>query len=79
MVIFTDPKRDNQVMALYSHDTTSRVWTDLGYDRHELDDHPEVMRLGRDCYVAFSSHLLTLNISAIARVTERINPVSPAA
>ena len=71
MVIFTDPTRDNQVMALYSHDTTSRVWSDLGYDRHQLEDHPEVMRLGRDCYVAFGPS------GIIARVIARSNTIKP--
>ena len=71
MVIFTDPKRDNQVMALYSHDTTSRVWADLGYDRHQVDDNPDVMRLGRDCYVEFSG------AGVIARVIARANTIRP--
>ena len=71
MVIFTDPKRDNQVMALYSHDTTSRVWAGLGYERHQLRDNNDVLRLARDCYVVLAPD------GEIADVIARTNHIQP--
>ena len=36
MIVFYDPNNQNQVMALYSGDTTSRVWADRGYLKAEV-------------------------------------------
>lgn len=71
MLIFTDPKRQHQVMALYSHDTGTTAWVDLGYERHELEFNADVDRLARDCYVVFGAG------GAIVDVVERANLIQP--
>jgi hypothetical protein len=69
MVIYTDS--NGQVMALYTHDTTSTVWADLGYQRHDLDENEDINRLGRDCYVLFAPD------GTVADVIGRTNSVQP--
>lgn len=72
MVVFINPTTQ-QVMALYSHDTTSTVWTAQGFSRVVLDDPEiiaEVSRHGRDCALQFSG-------STVTGVIARPNPVQP--
>lgn len=33
MIVFVNPAFDNQIEALYTHDTASEVWEQLGYIR----------------------------------------------
>ena len=66
MIIFTDAS--GQIMAMYTHDTTSTVWTDAGYTRVEVTDEVEVAdikRHGRDA------------IYAPGKVTHNPNPIQP--
>jgi len=69
MVIFTDPERDHQVMALYTHDTTSTVWAGLGYERREIPENRDISRLGRDCYVVWGRD------GELLDVVERVNHI----
>jgi hypothetical protein len=69
MVIFTDS--NGQVMATYTHDTNSTVWTDAGYTRHEIEENDDINRLGRDCYVVFAVD------GTVADVIGRANTVQP--
>lgn len=71
MLIFTDPKTNHQVMAIYTHGTTSTVWAGLGYERHEIDENADINRLGRDCYVMLAAD------GTIADVIARMNSVQP--
>ena len=71
MVIFTDPQRQHQVMALYTHDTATTAWAALGYERHELEFNPDIDRLARDCYVVFGA------AGAIVDVVARANLIQP--
>ncbi len=71
MVIFTDPKNQDQVMALYTHDTATTTWTDRGYERHELEFNADIDRLARDCYVVFGAD------GAIVDVVARANLIQP--
>lgn len=66
MIAFIDPAT-KQVMAYYSHDTTSTAWEEQGFVRVEVPEEAEalVMRHGRDC---------TLDGS---KVTAKPNPVQP--
>ena len=54
MIIFYDPKNGNQVVALYTGNTNSKLWTDQGFVRAEVND-PELQKLvdgySRDCTV----------------------------
>jgi len=68
MVIFTDA--DGQVMALYTHDTTSTVWSGLGFERHEIVNNADINRLGRDCKVIIVDGL-------VVDVVESLNPIQP--
>ncbi len=70
MVIFTDPHNDNQVMACYTHDTTSTVWAGLGYERHEIADNADINRLARDCRVVIVD-------GVVVDVIESLNPIQP--
>jgi len=72
MLIFTDPKKNHQVMAIYTHGTHSTVWAELGYERHEIDENADIYRLGRDCYVEFAAD------GTITAVNSRTNSVQPA-
>lgn len=69
MVIFTDPEHDHQVMALYTHDTTSTVWAGLGYERREIPENSDISRLGRDCYVVWGRD------GELLDVVERVNHI----
>jgi len=68
MVIFTDT--DGQVMALYTHNTSSTVWTDAGYTRYEIEDNADINRLGRDCKVVVVNGL-------VVDVLASTNPIQP--
>ena len=71
MLIFTDPKSQHQVMALYTHNTGTTTWTDRGYERHELEFNADVELLGRDCYVVFGAG------GEIVDVVARANLIQP--
>jgi hypothetical protein len=58
-------------MALYTHNTNSRVWSGLGYDLHEIDENEDINRLGRDCYVLFAPE------GTVADVIGRTNSIQP--
>ena len=71
MVIFTDPEKDNQVMAVYSHGTDSTAWTDLGYERHELDFNHDILNHSRNCYVVLDRDKKIIDVVA------RLNHIQP--
>lgn len=74
MIVFYDPSNGNQVMAVYSHDTTSKAWTDAGYVRAEVDEaiRGEAMRAGRDAKVVLDGQ------GRVRQVVPSPNPVQPA-
>lgn len=51
MIAFIDSQ--GQVKAVYTHDTTSKVWEEQGFTRIEVPDEiaSEVRRKGRDCKI----------------------------
>jgi len=68
MVIFTDS--NGQVMATYTHDTNSTVWTDAGYTRHDIEDNVDITRFDRNCKVIMVD-------GVVVEVIENINPIQP--
>lgn len=64
MKIFYNPN-DMQVMAIYSGDTTSTVWDDLGYIGIETN-----LKCDRDCKVVVTEGKVT-------NVTEGISSIQP--
>jgi hypothetical protein len=44
MLVFYDPNNKNQVMAVYTHGTDSKVWGDRGFKSVELDEGTPVTR-----------------------------------
>tara|TARA_Y100000310_G_scaffold108059_1_gene106537 strand:+ start:694 stop:1011 length:318 start_codon:yes stop_codon:yes gene_type:complete len=57
MELWYDPANGNQVMAVCSGGTTSKVWESRGFNKLLVDDSspacPVVIRLGRDCRLDF--------------------------
>ena len=70
MIVFYDPNNGNQVMAVYSHDTESTVWTDQGFLRAEVNDRTLFNSLSRDSRVTVVNREVT-------SATARINPIQP--
>ena len=66
MIIFFDPA-NGQVMAIYSTDTTSTVWTDQGFVKARSD-----IRVTRD-------HRVVVENDKVVSATPRPNPEQPAA
>ena len=65
MIVFYDPNDGDQVMAVYSHDTGSTVWTARGYLRAEVNDRALFNSLSRDSRVTVVNGEVT---SATARI-----------
>ena len=70
MIVFYDPNDGNQVMAVYSGDTDSTVWTARGYLRAEVND----AGLQGDIDREFSVTIVNGEVTAIAA---RPNPIQP--
>ena len=68
MIVFYNASDSNQVMAVYTHNTTSTVWTDAGYTRIDIgDSFPAVTR----------DHRLVINSGVVTGITENVNSVQP--
>jgi len=77
MIVFYDPHSGNQVMAIYSHDTSSSaVWTDRGYVRAEVDSAvvEKASRLGRDAKATVSKGRVTNVVAATNAVQPTPSP-----
>jgi len=72
VLIFYDPARQNQVMALYTGGTTSEEWERRGYIAATVPDDlaQDVARLGRDAKV-------TIKKGEITGVSPLPNPEQP--
>lgn len=70
MIVFFDPNNGNQVMAVYSHDTESAVWTGRGFLRAEVKDRALFESLSRDSRV-------TVVNDEVTAATGRTNPIQP--
>ena len=72
MIIFYNPA-DNQVMAVYSTDTDSTVWTGQGYIRTEVPDGfvADIRNHGRDCQVTVDAD------GVITSCTSKTNEIQP--
>ncbi len=67
MIIYYDS--DGQVMAYYSNDTTSTVWSDAGYTKAVVPSEYE-KQISRDTKVVVSNN-------AIVDVVASVNPIQP--
>jgi hypothetical protein len=70
MIIFTDPTNGDQVMAVYDGcETTSTVWADQGFVRHEIADDAsvckEVRSMQRECCVEIRGGQIASAVAAI--------------
>jgi hypothetical protein len=45
MIIFYDPKANNQIRAVYTGDTTSKVWEERSYVRLEIRDRAQIVQI----------------------------------
>ena len=71
MIVFYDPTNKNQVMAVYSGDTSSPVWEQRGYLR--VDVPPEFTHLigDRDVKLTISDG----EVTAVIPATNRLQPI----
>ena len=73
MLVFYDPAKTNQVMAIYTGNTTSDAWESQGYQRIQVSKPTLVKQIGamaRDCKV-------TISKGQVTKVTASVNPVQP--
>lgn len=73
MIVFIDPNNQNQVMALYTGDTTSTAWTDQGFVKCAIpvELQGQIEQYTRDCRLSIVGGVVT-------GVTSAVNPVQPA-
>ena len=71
MIVFYDPNNDNQVMAVYSHDTDSPVWESQGFLRAEVKTPEMKTAVSRNSTVVIER-------SEVVSATGRVNLVQPA-
>ena len=70
MIVFYDPNNGKQVMAVYSHDTESKVWESRGFLRAEVED-PQLQQLiNRDSTVDVLD-------GKVISIFARVNSVQP--
>ena len=75
MIVFYNPSDSNQVMAIYTHGTSSSVWTDLGYLGMTVSEEARISELNlysRDCR-------LVLDGNRLRGIEARTNPNQPSA
>ncbi len=70
MIIFYDPNSNNQVHAVYSHDTDSKVWEQRGYLRAAVNIPHLQVAVNRNTFV-------TIDGGEVIGIAPRTNPVQP--
>jgi hypothetical protein len=68
MKVFYNASDSNQVMAIYTHDTTSTTWTDAGYAKIDIgDSFPAITR----------DYRLVIESGVVTSITANVNSVQP--
>jgi len=68
MKVFYNASDSNQVMAIYTHDTTSTTWTDAGYTKIDIgDSFPAITR----------DYRLVIESGVVTSITANVNSVQP--
>lgn len=75
MIVFYDPNNGNQVMAVYSHDTESTVWTDRGYLRAKVEQPSFQTSITRDRQVSVVGGVVEGHWASPNHIQPARNPV----